>query len=250
MGLSRTFFYTATAAPIGTVVSPPNTPQRGPPNAFHRSTEPPPRRFQALFGPVLSSPHAILDALQAALNRSPGADPFDDIRAATDAHRAEHHCWAYPFEDGRMLGAAAQIIDADHVLELGTALGYTACWWCTGNPRSHLDTIELDPVHVELARANFDRVGIGNRVRVLPGDFNDVLPTLAPRYGLAFFDAYAPTPEMFDLIQYVVQPGGVLVTANLELGGTEFRKNLRKNPAWLTRFIQDTGFSVRLLDPA
>ncbi len=190
-----------------------------------------------------------LDALEAALQQIEGADPYLAIRAATDTHREEHGCWAYPFDDGRLLGAVAKVIAPDYAVELGTALGYTACWWSTGSPTTHIDTIELDAVHVELARANFLEAGIGDRVNVLPGDFKDVLPTLPPRYDLAFFDAYAPTAEMFDLIQYVVQPGGVLVTTNLELGGTEFRKTLRTNPAWLTRFIYDTGFSVRLADP-
>jgi predicted O-methyltransferase YrrM len=63
-------------------------------------------------------------------------DPFRWIRDATDAHRGEHHCWAYPYEDGTVLGAIIAELRPERVLELGAALGaalgYTACWWATG----------------------------------------------------------------------------------------------------------------------
>ena len=34
-------------------------------------------------------------------------DPFAKIRAATDAHRAQHHCNAYPYDNGPLLAALA-----------------------------------------------------------------------------------------------------------------------------------------------
>jgi predicted O-methyltransferase YrrM len=191
-----------------------------------------------------------LDELDAALANTNGSDPYAWIRTATDAHRAIHECWAYPFDDGRLLGAAAKVVVPSYVLELGTALGYTACWWTTGGPKTHVDTVELDPEHVRLARQNLATAGVAERVNVLHGDFVDVLPTLTPRYDLAFFDGYAPTPEMFELIAYLVKPGGVLVTSNLELGGKGFRKTLAADASWQTRFVLDTGFSVRAADPA
>ena len=55
-----------------------------------------------------------------------GEDPFREIQAATDAHRSSHGCWAYPYDEGSRLGTIAAAIDARRVLELGTALGYTA----------------------------------------------------------------------------------------------------------------------------
>ena len=46
-------------------------------------------------------------------------DPFRDIQAGTDAHRAAHACWAYPYDGGRKLGAVAAATGAQRLLELG-----------------------------------------------------------------------------------------------------------------------------------
>ena len=51
---------------------------------------------------------------------------FDDLQAETRVHRRNHGCDAYTFEDGAGLLALARREGAAHILELGTAIGYTA----------------------------------------------------------------------------------------------------------------------------
>ena len=82
------------------------------------------------------------------------ADPFAKVKAATDAHRARHGCGAYPYDNGPLLAALAAAANARRILELGTALGYTALSFASGAPDSTVDTIERDPEHVQLARDN------------------------------------------------------------------------------------------------
>ena len=80
------------------------------------------------------------------------ADPFAEVRKATDQHRARHGCHAYPYQHGPLLGVLAAAVQARRILELGTALGYTALSFAHGTANSMVDSIERDPQHVELAR--------------------------------------------------------------------------------------------------
>jgi hypothetical protein len=76
------------------------------------------------------------------------------VRKVTDQHRARQRCHAYPYRHGVLLGTLAAAVQARRILELGTALGYTALSFAHGAANSMVDTIERDPEHVELAREN------------------------------------------------------------------------------------------------
>jgi tRNA A58 N-methylase Trm61 len=120
-------------------------------------------------------------------------DPFGDIRTATLSHLRRHGCGCYPFFDGSLLGAIAGAAQARRIVELGTALGYTACWFAQGAPDARIDTIDFDADHVRLARSNIEAAGFAKRVTVHEGAFDDVLPQLKPGYDVAFFDGFDPT---------------------------------------------------------
>lgn len=171
-------------------------------------------------------------------------DPFHAIFAATEAHRAWHGCWAYPFGDGPALGVLAAAAGATRILELGTALGYTACWFAHGAPRAKIDTVERDAEHVALARANIAASGFAARVCVLHGDFSDEMARLSPGYGMAFFDGYAPKPSDLEALRALLRPGGVLIAANLDLsdeGAAECRAEITRPGRWLTSFMAEFG---------
>ena len=124
------------------------------------------------------------------------ADPFAKVKAATDAHRARHGCGAYPYDNGPLLAALAAAANARRILELGTALGYTALSFASGAPDSTVDTIERDPEHVQLARDNITAARLDHRITMHEGDFAAVLPTLDPGYDVAFFDGHTPSPAL------------------------------------------------------
>lgn len=159
-------------------------------------------------------------------------DPWRHVRLATDQHRVKHGCWAYPHADGRLLGVLAAATRAKRILELGTALGYSALWLAHGAPSAHVDTIERDPEHVALARRAISAAGLESRVTVHQGEFSHVMPTLRTGYDVAFFDGYAPALPELDHLKGLLRPGGLLISANQRLSGPESR-----------------GYQTRLLDP-
>jgi predicted O-methyltransferase YrrM len=147
-------------------------------------------------------------------------DPFAHVQEATLKHRARHGCGAYPYDNGPLLSVIAAAADARRILELGCALGYTALSFAHGVPKARIDTIERDPEHVRLARENVAAAGFDKRIIVHEGDFAKVLPTLDPGYDLAFFDGQSPVPALHKSLHGLLKTGGVLVTANLNHGGT------------------------------
>lgn len=171
-------------------------------------------------------------------------DPFQFIQTATDTHRASHNCWAYPFQDGPSLGVLSAAIQAKRILELGTALGYTACWLAYGSPQSHVDTIERDLSHIKLAREHFAKVNLQERITVHPGDFEAVLPNLDATYDIVFFDGYAPSLAILQRIKTMLRTGGMLICSNLQLDSHESQPCidlLSNQEHWQTAMLAESG---------
>ncbi len=179
------------------------------------------------------------------------ADRFAKIRSATVAHRARHGCGAYPYDNGPLLAALAAATGARRVLELGTALGYTALSLASGAPDATVDTIERDPEHVQLARDHIAVAGFDHRIVVHEGDFASVLPTLDPGYDIAFFDGFTPQPGLHRTLRGLLRTGGTLITANLNHAGTAdaVRKALFDGKGWRSALLDhagETAISVKL----
>ncbi|MFJ8095229.1 O-methyltransferase [Streptomyces griseofuscus] len=80
------------------------------------------------------------------------ADPFADVRAATRRHRRAHPCGAFAYGEGSLPAAIVAAVGAGRIVEVGTALGYTALAMAHVAPGARVETIEIDPDHVRLAR--------------------------------------------------------------------------------------------------
>lgn len=179
-------------------------------------------------------------------------DRFAAILAQTNIHRARHGCGAYPYDDGSLLGVVAAAAKPKRILELGCALGYTANWMAYGAPEAIVDTIDMDPEHVRLAQENAAKFGHGERIRVHTGRFDEVLAELKPGYDMAFFDGSSPKMSYLDAFHRLINPRGVLVSANLHFRDQEtgaYRAALFEGGKWLSTYVGDgreAAMSVRL----
>ncbi len=173
-------------------------------------------------------------------------DPFAEILSRTDAHRAEHGCGAYPYDKGTLLGVLAAATRAERIVEVGTALGYSAIWLAHGAPRARVDTIEADAEHVRIAREHGREFGMSDRVHVHHGNAVSVLNGLdANAYDLAFFDGYAPSPELITGIGTRLRTGGLFACANVTLAGPEASQPLWDADTWLTHSFGETALAVK-----
>jgi predicted O-methyltransferase YrrM len=171
------------------------------------------------------------------------ADPFADVRDATERHRAQHGCAAFPYANGPLLSALAAAVHARRILELGTALGYTALSFAHGARDSTIDSVERDPDHVRLAREHIATATLDHRITIHEGEFGQLLPTFDPGYDLAFFDGQAPVPALHTSLRKLLRTGGLLITANLNHGGSAdaVAKALFESRHWRSALVADDG---------
>src|ERR1700676_4155985 len=80
---------------------------------------------------------------------------------------------------GKLLQLLAQVQGARSILEIGTLGGYSTIWLARALPRDgRLISLEADPKHVEVARANVARAGLADIVEIRFGRALDTLPQL------------------------------------------------------------------------
>jgi predicted O-methyltransferase YrrM len=93
---------------------------------------------------------------------------------------------------GKLLHVLAKAVGAKRILEIGTLGGYSTIWLARALPADgQLVTLEIDPKHAEVARRNFERAGVADRIDLKLGPALDVLPTLRSQapFDFVFIDA-------------------------------------------------------------
>ncbi|MEB3071206.1 O-methyltransferase [[Mycobacterium] vasticus] len=119
-----------------------------------------------------------------------GDDP--GLSAALDASDAAGlPAIAVSAQQGKFLNLLATAIGARRILEVGTLGGYSTIWLARAvGSDGAVVTCEYEPKHAEVARANLEGAGVGDRVQVLVGPALDTLPTLnGEPFDLVFIDA-------------------------------------------------------------
>ena len=124
---------------------------------------------------------------------------------------------------GAMLALFARMLGARRILEVGTLGGYSAIWLARAlAPGGRLVTLELEPRHAEVARANLAAAGLADRVTVTVGAGRDVLPTLVDKgpFDAVFIDADKEGYEHYGrwAIEHL-RPGGLVIGDNSYLFG-------------------------------
>jgi len=109
---------------------------------------------------------------------------------------------------GRFLAMLAAGCTGGSIAELGTGAGIGSAWIAGAMPADcTLVTAEIDPVRAAAAAAVLKR---DSRVRVLTGDWTEVLPPLGP-YDLIFCDSGVRDAATFSGLVSLLKPGGRIV---------------------------------------
>lgn len=103
------------------------------------------------------------------------------------------------------------------VLEVGTAIGFSAILMENNLPKdSHITTIEKYEKRIPVARENFDKFGVTDRITLLEGDATEILAGLTGSYDFIFMDAAKGQYINFlpDIMR-LLAPDGILLTDNV-----------------------------------
>jgi predicted O-methyltransferase YrrM len=126
---------------------------------------------------------------------------------------------------GKLLWLLARVQGARQILEIGTLGGYSTIWLARALPaEGRLITLEADPQHAEIARANIARAGLADIVELRLGRALDTLPKLATEqrgpFDLTFIDADKENnPDYFAWALRLSRRGSLIVIDNVVRGG-------------------------------
>lgn len=183
------------------------------------------------------------DRIDAILRREQG-EYLDSLLPARDPLLREMERYAHqhgqPIADpevGQLLRILVRTRKPRRILEVGTNIGYSVITMgreCAAN--AIIETIEIDPAILEVARRFVDRAALQSNIVFHQGAALEVLPRLKGTFDFAFIDCVKTEyGDYVDLLMPRLEPGAVMVFDNLlwkgqvaEQAGTEEAKALRE----------------------
>ncbi len=108
-----------------------------------------------------------------------------------------------------------------HVLEIGTAIGYSTAIFAQGlSPDGIVETIEIREDSYHEAAENLKALGLDSRVKQHLGDALDVLPGLEGPFDLVFMDgAKGQYLRFMEIIEPMLAPGAIILSDNVLFRG-------------------------------
>ena len=145
-----------------------------------------------------------------------------------------------------------------NILEIGSAIGYSAILMASSSKEVKVTTIERDEVRYMECLNNIKKCGFDKEVSVF---FQDALDVNLPNttYDLIFIDAAkGQYKKFFEKFQYFLAPNGVIITDNLKFHGyvgkkeTIDNKNLRgivdKIESYIEFLKNNEDFTTEFID--
>ncbi len=125
------------------------------------------------------------------------------------------------------------------ILEIGTAIGYSAIRMATVHPNIHVTTIERDPIMYEQAIENIKKFHLEKQITVIYQDAMEV--EIDGYYDLIFIDAAkAQYIKFFEKFKKNLTLHGTIISDNLDFHGLVFQpeEELSKNVKGLVRKLK------------
>ena len=126
---------------------------------------------------------------------------------------------------GKLLALLVRMTGATRVLEFGTLAGYSTIWLArAAGAAGRVTTLELEERNAAVARANFARAGVDDRIDIIVGpaaqSARGLVEAGADPYDFVFIDADKPSnPAYLRAALALSRPGTVLVIDNVVRDG-------------------------------
>ncbi|MBQ9756923.1 MAG: O-methyltransferase [Clostridia bacterium] len=120
-------------------------------------------------------------------------------------------------ESIRFVEVLLKIAGAKKILELGTAIGYSAIRMTKACGAS-VTTVEISEDMAQIARGNFEKAGVKDKVTLLVGDAREVISDMDGEelFDVIFVDAAkGQYMEFFPHCERLLKKGGILISDNV-----------------------------------
>ena len=151
-------------------------------------------------------------------------DPLLDAVLASSAAAGLPEIQVPPHQ-GKLLQLMAQMCGAKRILELGTLGGYSTIWMARAlPPDGKMVTLEYEPAHAAVAKANFERAGLSSKIDLRVGAALATLPQLeadgSGPFDLIFLDADKENyPNYLSWCLKLSHPGTIFIADNIVRNG-------------------------------
>ncbi len=131
-----------------------------------------------------------------------------------------------------------------NILEIGSAIGYSAILMASTNPDVTVTTIERDETRYMECLKNVKKCNFENKINVV---FQDALEVNLSNvnYDMIFIDAAkAQNTKFFEKFKYFLKPNGVIITDNINFHGLKGNsqeiesKNLRSLVSKIEEYVE------------
>ncbi|MDQ0205449.1 O-methyltransferase [Alkalicoccobacillus murimartini] len=115
-----------------------------------------------------------------------------------------------------------QLHSPKRILEIGTAIGYSAIRMAEVLPEAEIVTIERDSERAAVARTNIKEANLSNRIHLIEDDALNVVEILEkmPLFHVLFIDAAkGQYQRFFDQFSPLLAPGGIIFSDNVLFRG-------------------------------
>lgn len=141
-----------------------------------------------------------------------------------------------------------QILQPKRILEIGTAIGFSALLMAENSPHSQITTIDRNEEMIGFAKENFAKYDSRQQIELLEGEAMDILPSLSDNtYDFVFMDSAKSKYIVFlPEVLKKVKVGGLIVLDDIFQGGdiakemTEVRRGQRTIYKGLQRLFNAT----------
>lgn len=141
----------------------------------------------------------------------------DPILQHIEKYAQKYHVPIIEPEVARFLATQVSIVQPKKILEIGTAIGYSAIVMKKACPKAHITTIEIDEERYIKARENFEQFQFGREdIHAILGDAQEIVPILNDTFDFVFMDAAkGQYIHYFDDVLPCISKGGVLLIDNV-----------------------------------
>lgn len=145
----------------------------------------------------------------------------DELLLEMEQFAADNHVPIMQLAGIESLNQLLRIQNPKSILEIGTAIGYSAMRMALALPKTNIVTIERDEARVEHARSFIARSQVADRITVIEGDALDVdVESIEPTFDAVFIDAAkGQYQKFFEKYSPLVPAGGVLYIDNMYMHG-------------------------------
>ena len=142
----------------------------------------------------------------------------DTFLKELEQYAAEHNIPIAEPETARFLSVMCKIAKPERVLEIGTAIGYSAIITARSMADGKILTLEYDAQTAEIARKNIKRAGLSDRIEVVCADAKDYLSYIDEDECMDMIFLDGPKAHyiyMLDDCVRLLRRGGVLISDNV-----------------------------------